>query len=130
MRLNARLIEQWLLKTTINLSLQQPGSGLDITDELVRRAFGLAPTPARQGFFVIAELRERLGPKKRIHFETMVRKEDRRVVWSAFVFHGLRMAYAFDGAPKVVGTIRIRQIGDDGGAQFFWDPEVDTSEHG
>jgi hypothetical protein len=90
----------------------------------VRRTFDLSPTPAREGFFVLVEAGEALGPEQHIRFTTLVDRRDGRVVWSVFGFHGMRVAYAFQGAPGLVGTMRLRGIGGDGGPQLVWDPEV------
>ncbi len=64
-----RLIERWFLKTTINLALQEPGSGIDLSDEIVRRQFGLALTPRSQGFFAIADLNEHQTYQTSVGFE-------------------------------------------------------------
>lgn len=130
---DARLIEQWLLKTTINLTLQEPGSGLDVTPDLVRRAFRLEPTPPRQGFFLVVEVGEQLPHREwalqedgepGLLFETRVRDHDHAVVLALFVFHGWRALYAFDGAPAVRGAMRPRRADHgDSWLRFRWRPE-------
>lgn len=104
----ARILERWLLKTTINLALQDPGSGLAPTPELVRRAFGMEPTPKGQGLFMLAEQGENLRYAHGLRFESMARRETGQMVLGAFVFHGVRLLYAFDGAPAVRGALRAR----------------------
>lgn len=122
---DARLIEQWLLKTTINLTQQEPGSGLDVTPDLVRRAFRLEPTPPAQGFFFVVEVGEQVPPDApALRFETRVRNEDHAVVLALFVFHGWRALYAFDGAPAVRGAMRPRRADHgDSWLRFRWRPE-------
>jgi hypothetical protein len=129
MRFDARLIERWLLKTTINLALQEPGSGLELNPDIVQRAFGLASTPRSQGFFAVAELHEEQSYNSAIRFESMVRKKDGRLVIGAFVLHGWRALYAFEGAPPVNGAVRIKEwrlnphwLG------FRWRPELEPSD--
>jgi hypothetical protein len=109
LRLDARLIERWLLKTTINVALQEPGSGIDTSDEIVRRAFGLAPTPRSEGFFAIAELDEQQTYQTSIRFESFTRRKDGRLVLSGFNLHGWRALYAFEGAPPGKGAMRVRE---------------------
>lgn len=129
-QIEARLVERWLLKTTINCALQEPGSGLEPSEDLVRRAYGLAPTPKGQGFFLVTELGERVEPtKSTIHFETVVRKPDKRIAIGVFVFHGIRAIYAFEGAPAVTGALRPRQVNwDHHRARFSWMPELATDD--
>ena len=127
--LDARLIERWLLKTTINLALQEPKSGLEVTSELARIAFGLATPPAGQGFFLVAELGEDIAYKNQIRFESMTRRADGRMVIGVFVLHGVRALYAFEGAPAVRGAMRARQLNM--GAQwlkFRWNPELAAND--
>jgi len=128
--LEARLLERWLLKTTINLTLQEPGSGLEVTPELVRRAYGMAPTPAGRGFFLVVEEREQLVHSSGIRFETLRRNSDDQVVAGIFVFHGWRALYAFDGAPAVRGAMRPRRA-DIGSSwlRFRWRPSLDPSDN-
>lgn len=122
---DARLIEQWLLKTTINLTLQEPGSGLDVTPQLVRRAFRIDPTPPKRGFFLVVEKGEQVGDPKApvMRFETLRRTNDGAVVMALFVLHGWRALYAFDGAPVVRGAFRPRRA-DHGASwlRFRWRP--------
>lgn len=124
-RFDARLIERWLLKTTINLALQEPTSGLSPTPELVRFAFGLGSPPAGEGFFFVAELGEDIGYKNQIRFESVTRRDDGQMVIGAFVFHGMRALYAFGGAPAVNGAMRARQVNmDEHWVKFRWNPEL------
>lgn len=109
LKLDARLVERWLLKTTINLALQEPGSGIDLSDEIVRRAFGLSPTPRSQGFFAIAELDEQQTYQTSVRFESITRRKDGRLVVGGFNLHGWRALYAFEGAPPVKGAMRVRE---------------------
>ncbi len=129
MKLDARLIEQWLLKTTINLALQTPDSGIELSDENVRRAFGLS-TPARgQGFFAVAERHENQAYDAALKFETRVRAADGRLVIGAFNFHGWRALYAFEGAPQVNGAMRIRLWqGKPHWLRFRWQPALEPSD--
>ncbi|MDQ3369131.1 MAG: hypothetical protein M3680_27210 [Myxococcota bacterium] len=128
-RFDARRIEQWLLKTTINLALQEPGSGINLSEEIVRRAFALAPTPRGQGFFAVAELQETIGYSTAIRFESMVSKADGQIVIGAFVLHGWRALYAFGGAPPVSGAIRIREWRNDRQwLRFRWSPALEPGD--
>lgn len=125
----ARLIERWLLKTTINLALQEPESGLEPTPELVRIAFGLTSPPAGQGFFFVAELGEDITYTNQIRFESMARLDDGRMVIGAFVFHGIRALYAFEGAPAVNGAMRTKAVNKGlHWLKFRWSPELDAGD--
>jgi hypothetical protein len=127
--LDARLVERWLLKTTINLALQEPNSGLEPTPELVRIAFGLATTPAGQGFFLVAEMGEDIAYKNQVRFESTVRDDDGQMVIGAFVLHGVRALYAFDGAPAVKGAMRTRQVDmRPHWLKLRWDPALDPND--
>ena len=129
MKFDARRIEQWLLKTTINLALQEPGSGLELTAEIVRRAFGLAPTPRSQGFFAVAELHETIAYNTAIRVETHVRRRDGKLVIGAFVLHGWRALYAFDGAPPVNGAVRIAHWdANPHWLRFRWRPPLEDGD--
>lgn len=124
-RFDARLVERWLLKTTINLALQEPGSGLDPTPEFVRYAFGQATPPAGEGFFFVAELGEDISYRGKIRFESVTRRDDGRMVIGAFMFHAIRILYAFKGAPEVAGAFRVRRTNVGGHwAKFQWNPEL------
>lgn len=126
---DARRIEQWLLKTTINLALQEAGSGIDVSEEIVRRAFALSPTPRSQGFFAVAELRETIGYNTAVRFESMTRKADGKLVIGAFVLHGWRALYAFEGAPPVNGAIRIREWNaNPHWLRFRWRPSLELGD--
>ena len=83
-----------LLKATINLALQEPGSGIELSDEIVRRAFGLARVPRSQGFFAIAELAEQQTYQASVRFESFMRKKDGRLVVGGFNLHGWRALFA------------------------------------
>jgi hypothetical protein len=106
----ARILERWVLKTTINLALQDDNSGLTPTPELVRRAFGQEPAPKGEGLFMIVEEGETLRYAHGLRFESMVRRDNGQMVLGAFVFHGVRLLYAFDGAPAVRGALRARMF--------------------
>jgi hypothetical protein len=122
-RFTARLVERWLLKTTINIALQESPPALEPTPELVQRAFGLAPTPNGEGFFFVAEVGENLAYRNGIRFESTTRRQDSRTVIGAFVFHGVRLLYAFDGAPAVRGAMRARQLNmAPHWLKFRWEP--------
>ncbi len=128
--LDARLIERWLLKTTINIALQNTGSGLDVTPDLVRIAYGQATPPPRQGFFLIAELGESVTYQNGIRFESIVRREDGRMVIGAFVLHSVRALYAFEGAPAVKGAMRTKKF--NAGVhwlKFRWEPPFDPDDN-
>lgn len=128
-RFDARLVERWLLKTTINLALQEPNSGLEPTGELVRYAFGVESAPAGQGFFLVAELGEDIAYKNQVRFESVTRRDDGRMVVGAFVFHGVRALYAFDGAPAVKGAMRTRQLNMGlHWLKFRWSPELASGD--
>jgi hypothetical protein len=129
LKLDARLIERWLLKTTINLALQEPGSGIDVSDEIVRRAFGLAPIPRSQGFFAIAELAEQQTYQTSVRFESFMRKKDGRLVIGGFNFHGWRALYAFEGAPPVKGAMRVRAWNyNPHWLRFRWNPDLEAGD--
>lgn len=129
LRLDARLIERWLLKTTINLALQEPGSGIDLSDEIVRRAFGLSSTPRSQGFFAIAELAEQQTYQTSIRFESFMRSKDGRLVLGGFNVHGWRALYAFEGAPPAVGGLRIRGWNyAQHWLRFRWNPDLEPGD--
>ena len=124
---DARLVEQWLLKTTINLALQEPDSGLDVTPELVRRAFRVDPTPPGQGLFLVLEEGEQVGDPDApdIDFETLRRADDGAAVLAIFIFHGWRVLYALDGAPPVRGAFRPRQANHGTSwLRFLWRPPI------
>jgi hypothetical protein len=129
-RLDARLIERWLLKTTINLTLQEPTtSGMVVTPVLVRRAFGVDATPSTQGFFIVAEEGEQIAATDGIRFETMLRNSDDMIVIATFVFHGYRMLYAFDDAPAIRGAMRPRQINLDASwIKLRWRPDFGSDD--
>lgn len=128
-RFDARLVERWLLKTTINLALQEPSSGLEPTAELVRYAFGVESVPAGQGFFFVAELGEDIGYKNQVRFESVTRRNDGGMVIGAFVFHGVRALYAFDGAPAVNGAMRTRRVNmGPHWLKFRWSPELASED--
>jgi hypothetical protein len=127
--LDARLIERWLLKTTINLALQEPNSGLEPTPELVRYAFGVDVPPQGQGFFLVAEMGENLGYAEGIRFESTARRDDGRMVIGVFVFHGVRALYAFHGAPAVNGAMRTRRLNmAPHWLKFRWAPDLDPTD--
>lgn len=105
---DARGLERWLLKTTINFALQDSGSGLTPSPELVRRAFGRESTPKGQGLFMVVEEGEMLSYTHGLRFESTVRLDNGQMVIGAFIFHGMRLLYAFDGAPAVRGALRAR----------------------
>jgi hypothetical protein len=126
---DARLVERWLLKTTINLALQEPGSGLDVTPALVLRAFGAEPTPKHEGFFMVAEVNETVGGRDgEFGFETMQRISDDAMVMSIFKFHGWRLLYAFAGAPPVRGALRPRSLVGSFTLRFDWKPDFDADD--
>jgi hypothetical protein len=128
-RLDARLVERWLLKTTINLALQDPESGIDLSDEIVRRAFGCSPTPRAQGFFAIAELGDRQRQENSIRFESIMRRDSGRLVLGAFILHGWKALYAFEGAPPVNGAMRVRQWNyAPHWLRFRWSPNLETDD--
>jgi hypothetical protein len=129
LKLDARLIERWLLKTTINIALQEPNSGLDLSDEVVRRAFGLSPTPRSQGFFAVAEVDEQLSHSASLQFESWRRNKDGRLVLAGFNLRGWRALYAFDGAPPVQGALRLRSWeGTTHWLRFRWCPDLEEGD--
>ena len=108
--IDARRLERWVLKTSINLALQSPDSGLPLTPELVQQAFG-RNTPSRgQGLFIVTETGETLGRPGHIYFETLRHGNDGPITLTVFRFHGLRLVYAFAGAPAVNGALRLERI--------------------
>lgn len=127
--LDARIIERWLLKTTINLARQWSDSGLEVTAELVRIAFGLATPPPSHGFFLVATMDEDIEYKNQIRFR--VAAKDDRMVIAAFSLHGIRSLYAFSGAFAVKGAMRARQVNfGSHWLKFRWNPTLapnDTS---
>lgn len=129
-KLDARLIERWLLKTIINITAQSDGSGLEITPELVRRAFGLAPTPRSEGFFGIVEEGEQLHNRDgNLRFEFITHRESGRIAIGGVGFHGWRALYAFHGAPPVRGAMRVRRW--NGGVhwlQLRWNPDLEPGD--
>jgi hypothetical protein len=129
LQLDARLVERWLLKTTINLALQEPDSGLDVAAVLVRYAFGLDVPPQGQGFFLVAEVGEQIGYANEVRFEGTARRNDGRMVIAAFVLHGVRVLYAFEGAPAVRGAMRCRRWNKDNHwVKFRWRPELAATD--
>lgn len=129
LKLDARLVERWLLKTTINIALQDPESGIDLSEEIVRRAFGLLPTPRAQGFFAIAELGDQQPQENAVRFESIKRGDDGRLVLAAFILHGWRALYAFEGAPPVRGAMRVRQWNlDPHWLRFRWSPNFEPED--
>jgi hypothetical protein len=128
-RLDARLIERWLLKTTINLALQEPGSGIDLSEEIVRRAFGQATTPQSQGFFAVAHLHQKQTYKNGVKFESLQRRSDGKLVVGGFNMHGWHALYAFDGAPPVSGAMRVREWNyAPHWLRFRWRPEFEPDD--
>ena len=127
---DARLLERWLLKTSINLSLQENGTNLQLNDELVSRAFGRTVPPLGQGFFTVVELGEKLRLRQGVRFEATLRKMDSQMVIGVFVFHGMRLIYAFDGAPAVQGAMRLRRINSTGrnSLEFRWNPDFSPAD--
>jgi hypothetical protein len=129
LKLDARLVEPWLLKRTINLALQEPGSGIDLSDEIVRRAFGLSPAPRSQGFFAIAEIEEQQTYQTSVRFESITRRKDERLMVGGFNLHGWRALYAFEGAPPVKGAMRMREWNyARHWLRFRWNPGVELGE--
>ncbi len=126
--LNARLIERWVLKTTINCVLQRPGPVPD--PNLVRRAFGLEPSPRGQGLFVAVEMGERVLLTHGFRFEVVTRKSDKQMVVAALAFHGVRALYAFQGAPAVQGAMRLRTLNwNEHSLRFRWEPDFDADDN-
>jgi hypothetical protein len=127
--INARMLERWLLKTSINITMQEPGSGLVVTPALARRAFGRERTPRRQGFFFAAEVTERVGGRDgEFGFETLCQEPDGAVVRATFQFHGWRLVYAFAGAPPVTGAQRVRHLQGARSVYFAWSPGFDPGD--
>jgi hypothetical protein len=106
-RLAARLVERWLLKTTINLALQGEEPAIDVTDALVQVAFGLSSPPDGQGFFFIANEGTTLAYESGVTLETFIRKQTGRVAMAVFGFHGCQAVYAFHGAAPIRGAFRL-----------------------
>ena len=130
--LDARLIERWLLKTTINIALQGKPPDIDVTVDLVRAAFGVEPPPAGKGFFFVAELGDRIPFQGgQLRFETMIRKDTRKIALSFFSFHGSPLLYAFPGAPQIRGASRLRECKRDEGdrIQLVWRPPLPRNDH-
>lgn len=128
---DARAIERWLLKTTINIALQGAGSGLHVNDDLVRIAFGQAVPGVGEGWFGMAEPGEEIGYRNGFRFESMTRKSDEKMVVAALVFHRFRMLYAFPGAPAVRGALRLRRMEKaPHWLKFRWKPELAIGDAG
>lgn len=127
--INARMLERWLLKTTINITMQEPGSGLVVTPRLARQAFGRERTPRRQGFFFAAQVNEKVGGLDgHLGFETLCADPGGEVVRATFQFHGWRLVYALAGAPPVDGALRVRHLKGMRDIYFAWNPGFDRAD--
>ncbi len=97
--IDARLVERWLLKTTINIALQQKNPTIYVSESLARLAFGLDAHEPGRGFFCVAEVGEQVTTGLGIQFGTLVSKADKRNALASLRFHGCRLIYAFAHAP-------------------------------
>ncbi len=115
--LDGRRLEQWFLKTTINIALQGTSrdSGLFLDDavrrELVEVSFGRTYFEPPCGVYGVAEMGENIAAPGGIRFEALNRNVDGGVVGTMFVFHGHRFWLALPGAPEVKGQMQpIRKL--------------------
>lgn len=130
--LDARLIERWLLKTTINVALQGKPPALIVTDELVRIAFGLQVPRPGQGFFFVGEVGEQVAYRRgHIRIDTLLRKGTVEIAVATFAFHGCRLLYALEAPPNIRGAFRMRLWSSDVGdrIQLRWKPNLSSRDH-
>lgn len=122
---DARLVERWLLKTTINLALQQKNPKRVVTHKLARLAFGLDAHDTGCGFFFVAQVNEQITTGQGLHFETLVSKTDKDIALASFRFHGCRFIYAFAHAPPVKNAFRLREWNGRGDRMtMVWNPAL------
>lgn len=110
-RISADHLERWLLKTTINLTLQQlpaPTGGIfDNTGRPARRfidiVFGRALFERAEGLTWVAQVGEQIANAQQgsIRFQSWIRKDDGALVAAFMTFHGNRLWLATTGAPEI-----------------------------
>lgn len=110
-RLDARLVERWLLKTTVTLAMQDSSASLPPLSDLARVAFGHEAPPYGQGFFLVAHLGEQKPFENgQLTFTSLNRKDTGRIAVAQFGFHGWTLVFAFDQAPQLLGAMRILEL--------------------
>jgi hypothetical protein len=116
--IDAARIEQWLLKSTLNMAMQgtaHEGLFADGTadPQLVRIAFGLDEFEEPHGlYWIVTHLKKIEGAEMgSLEWESYVRPEDSRVVGARLRFHGHEMWLSLPGAPKRDDVTRGESIG-------------------
>jgi hypothetical protein len=115
--INGIMLERWFLKTIINISLVsrdyslgRVGSKNELTEDLVRIAFGLDPFPGRSGLYSVVYDGQNIHSSDVVSFSPLI-KDNAYIAGGLFSFRGLKFLLFLlsEGPPERLTGIRFEE---------------------